>query len=456
MELQFLLEQAQNLKAELDTFRPLDAEREARVLQKLRLDWNYHSNHLEGGKLTYGETKALILFGLTAQGKPLQDHLETSGHDEAIKWIEEIVHKDYPLTEKFIRELHELILKEPYYKKAITPDNKEVLRRISIGVYKSQPNHVKTKTGEIFYFASPEETPAMMNDLMDWYHEKKEDKDLHPILFASEFHYKFICIHPFDDGNGRLARLLMNFILMQFGYPPAIIKTEDKENYFAVLQQADAGILEPFMAYIAENVIRSLEIMLKGAKGENIEDPDDLEKKLALLEHKLKSRGDKIEKTKSNQVLEDWFKKDFILLVEKFIEMNEKFKNLYVKRDYQISYFGSAADVEIYFNKETFQQELLKVAEKVIRFLLSEDENEGIELICNHSVFSTDEVDVDDEQVSVNIRFDTAKYIITGNASDRTLSRLYGKEFTLEEINYVLEGEADALLAEIQSQIEEL
>lgn len=81
-ELLQLLQKAVDLKAQLDGFRPLPPDTEARAMQKLRLDWNYHSNHIEGGQLTYGETKALILFGLTAQGKPLQDHLETSGHDK--------------------------------------------------------------------------------------------------------------------------------------------------------------------------------------------------------------------------------------------------------------------------------------------------------------------------------------------------------------------------------------
>jgi len=82
-----VLEQVEQLKAELDALRPLDGEAEARIMQKFRLDWNYHSNNLEGNSLTYGETKALILFGITAQGKPLKDHFEITGHNEAINWI---------------------------------------------------------------------------------------------------------------------------------------------------------------------------------------------------------------------------------------------------------------------------------------------------------------------------------------------------------------------------------
>ena len=111
MSLLDLLKRAAQLKSGLDNLRPIDREQEARIMQKFRLDWNYHSNHLEGNSLTYGETKALILFGITAQGKPLKDHIEMTGHDEAVKWIEDVVKEERPLTENFIRELNLLVLK---------------------------------------------------------------------------------------------------------------------------------------------------------------------------------------------------------------------------------------------------------------------------------------------------------------------------------------------------------
>lgn len=268
------LQKAEQLKTDLDDLRPLDSEAEARIMQKFRLDWNYHSNNLEGNSLTYGETKALILFGITAQGKPLKDHFEITGHNEAINWILEIVKDKTPLTEKFIRELHTLLLKETSYKEAKTPEGKPTRRKIEVGKYKTQPNHVLTVTGETFYFAAPEETPAKMQKLLEWFRKEKKKANVNPIILAALFHYRFIRNHPFDDGNGRVARILMNFILMQFGYPPVIIKTEDKENYYAVLRLADAGELEPFIEYITENLIRSLEIMIRGAKGEDIEEVD--------------------------------------------------------------------------------------------------------------------------------------------------------------------------------------
>ena len=319
---------ALELKNELDSLRPIDKEKEAIIMQKFRLDWNYHSNHLEGNTLTYGETKALILFGITAQGKPLKDTLEITGHNEAINWVIDLVKGERPLTENFIRELHSLLLKDSY-KESKNADGIIVPRKISAGKYKTTTNHVETVTGEIFYFATPEETPAKMFDLLNWYNQKIKEENVNPILLAAEFHYRFIRIHPFDDGNGRTARILMNFILMQFGFPPVIIKTEDKANYFAALQMADAGNREAFVNYIAQNLVRSLEIMIAGAKGENIEEDDDLDKEIALLEQRLKFSNNKIKGK-----VEDLSVK-LIDLIDRFYSSRSKFRKLYKFHDFK-------------------------------------------------------------------------------------------------------------------------
>ena len=320
---------ALELKNQLDELRPLNKEQEAKIMQKFRLDWNYHSNNLEGNSLTYGETKALLMFGVTAQGKPLKDHFEVTGHNEAIDWVIDMVKGERPLTENFIRGLHEVLLKEPYEVDAQTPDGKPTKKRIHVGEYKSSPNHVKTVTGEMFYFATPEETPAEMTALMGWYNEKIAEADINPILLAAEFHYKFIRIHPFDDGNGRTARILMNFILMKYGYPPVIIKTEDKANYFAVLRLADTGNIEAFVEYIAKNLNHSLEIMIAGAKGESIEEFDDIDKEIALLEKRLSGFGKGIEKEKSFENVEYVYKYTVRLIVLKIKEKLKKFEDYY-------------------------------------------------------------------------------------------------------------------------------
>ena len=349
---------ASSLKSQLDQLRPLSSEMERRIMQKFRLDWNYNSSNIEGNTLTYGETKALILFGQTAQAKPLRDHLEMSGHDEAIKYIEEVVRQERPLTENFIRELHKLVLKEPYQVDAKTPEGKPTKRWISIGKYKTMPNHVETRTGEMFYFASPEETPAKMFDLLNWYEENRELEDLHPVVFATEFHYRFVRIHPFDDGNGRLARLLMNFDLMQKGFPPAIIKTEEKQEYYNALQQADAGQLEYFFDYVCQQVIHSLEIMLKGANGEDIDEPDDLDKKLKLLKTRLgQNANQKVSFKKDDIAILNVIEKSIIPLTSKLEEKLKDFDSL-VKSRIDRTYYADSDAIKINFNR--FVIEILK------------------------------------------------------------------------------------------------
>ncbi|MDH5382771.1 MAG: Fic family protein [Cyclobacteriaceae bacterium] len=337
MTLKETLNIIQQLNTELDTLRPISPEQEKVIMDKFRLDWNFNSNHLEGNLLTFGETKALLLHGITAQGKPLKDHLEIKGHNEAIKYIEEVVKKERPLTETFIREIHEMILKEPYKVDSITPDGKPVKRMIQIGQYKTVPNHVKTKTGEIFRFASPEETPAKMAELMEWLRNELQKKNKIPVLIAAEFHYRFILIHPFDDGNGRLARILMNFLLMMMGHPPVIIKTEKKIEYFKALQLADSGNLEFFINYIAKQLIWSLEIMLKGAKGESIEESDDIDKKIELVKSQLAKENISTLK-KSAATIYPILLKGIIPLLDKFEEKCETLKELFIEFDRQLFY----------------------------------------------------------------------------------------------------------------------
>lgn len=287
MEIQEIIQRVDELKAEIDALRPISPEQEQRIMQKFRLDWTFHSNAIEGNSLTYGETRAFLLYGVTAQGKPFKDYLDIKGHHQALDYLVEFVRQEQPLTEAIIREIHEIILVEPYKIRAQTVDGQPIERTVQIGQYKSMPNHVVTPTGEVHYYATPEETPARMGDLMAWY--RREQGKLHPLILAATFHYEFVAIHPFDDGNGRMARLLMNLILMQAGYPPVIVRLDNRPEYYLALAQADAGDLDNFITLVGNLLIYSLQLFLRGAKGETIEELTDLDKKLALLQKQLQA-----------------------------------------------------------------------------------------------------------------------------------------------------------------------
>ena len=278
-----VIEEIDRLKQELDELRPLSAEVMGRIGQKLRIEWNYHSNAIEGNSLTLGETRSLILHGLTARGKPLRDHLDIEGHDEAVKAIEDAVKSNEAFNQVFIRNLHTVLLKEPYETDAVAPDGRRVKRRIAIGDYKTQPNNVRTSTGETYYFTPLEQVQSAMSDLVDWY-RKKEDEGEHPVIMAATFHYRFVRIHPFDDGNGRMARLLMNMILLKHGYTVALIPREERDQYINTLERADKSEeLTEFILYIAGCCEYSLNLHLKAARGEEIEDAKDIDKEITLF-----------------------------------------------------------------------------------------------------------------------------------------------------------------------------
>ena len=288
------IEAVTQLKEELDSYRPLRADILAQVEQKLRIEANYNSNAIEGNALSYGETRSLILHGLTAHGKPMRDHLDIEGHDNAVKAIEAAVKDAHELNEVFIRNLHRILLKEPYETEAETPSGARVTRTISIGDYKTTSNNVRTSTGEIYYFTPPDQVKPAMSDLIDWYRSTEHEGE-HPIIVAATFHYRFVRIHPFDDGNGRMARLLMNMILIRHGYTVAMIQRESRDDYLNHLEKADRSEdLTEFINYIAICCEYSLTLHLKAARGESIEDADDIDKEIALFKKSLATAGDRL------------------------------------------------------------------------------------------------------------------------------------------------------------------
>jgi len=291
----------QQLFDEWQRLQPLKPEDQTRLTQKFMLEFNYNSNHLEGNTLTYGQTKLLLMFGETQGSASLKDYEEMKAHNVGLEKIKiEALDKERPLTESFIRDLNKTILVENYWETSKTEEGLPTRIEMRVGEYKSRPNSVITSTGEEFKYAAPEETAAMMTTLVAWCNEAMTDSKLTPIEIATLFHYRFIRIHPFQDGNGRIARLIVNFILHRFGYPMVIIHSEDKSNYLSALRQSDVEVgfspsdganaslaqIQPFLKYMVTQLERSLELSIKAAKGESIEDDSDFGKQLTLLKQK--------------------------------------------------------------------------------------------------------------------------------------------------------------------------
>ena len=331
MEIQALIDKINALLQEYAGYQPMPIERQEKLNKKFRLEFNYNSNHIEGNTLTYGETELYLIFDKTTGDHSGREYEEMKASDAALKKIQEQAQdKEQPLTEYFIKSLHELILVRPYWADAITPSGQHTRRQIQVGQYKSQPNSVRLQNGEMFHYASPEETAAQMGDLVQWYRDELEKNELHPVALAALLHYKFVRIHPFDDGNGRMSRLLMNYVLFANDMPPVIVKSADKKNYLAALNKADVGDINAFIEYIAEQLVWSLETSIKAAKGNSIEEQGDLEKEITVWKKGLLS--DYL--AKSAFVLNRLFFEQIQPFVELFRQKMDVFSDLFERCDH--------------------------------------------------------------------------------------------------------------------------
>lgn len=242
--------------------QPLPPEHALRLWQRLRIEWSYNSNHIEGNTLTYGETLLLLIHGRTRGEHLLREYEEMRGHDVAIELVRSLARDDRPLGEGDLRDLNRIVLKEGFWRVAQTPGGEPTRKWIEPGHYKSQPNHVITATGELFHFATPEETPARMADLVHWLRGEMQTPTLALPTLLARLHHDFIRVHPFDDGNGRVVRLLLNFVLLRAGLLPLVVKSRDRRRYLETIALADAGDLAPLAEFFAEALRWSLRLGL--------------------------------------------------------------------------------------------------------------------------------------------------------------------------------------------------
>ncbi len=249
MELKALLAKIDAKRAELDRQRPLSAAEAARLREYLDVEWTYNSNAIEGSTLTRQETLVVLKHGLTVGGKPLVEHLEAINHHAAIGWVEQLAARLAPPGEADILALHRLVLRS--------------IDDASAGVYRQGQVYI---AGSAHVPPPSRAVPGRMAEFAAWLARTGEDQGvdqgLHPVVRAAHTHFWLVDIHPFVDGNGRTARLLMNLLLLQSGYPIAIIRQEDRAAYYAALEAAHEGRLDPFLLLVAEAVECTLDIFL--------------------------------------------------------------------------------------------------------------------------------------------------------------------------------------------------
>lgn len=250
--LSMTLQELSRKKALLDQHRPLSPDLMKNLEDWFRVELTYTSNAIEGNTLTRRETALVLEKGLTVGGKSLREHLEVVNHADAIDWIRERVRqKPAKLGEREILEIHSMILK------GNDDTNAGRYRNIAVRI-----------SGSTVVLPNPAKVPVLMAEFAAWL---AKSVHLHPVALAAEAHYRLVTIHPFIDGNGRTARLLMNLLLMMAGYPPAIIQKRERLAYLTAPEKAQTGgSKNEYESLIYRAADRSLDMYLKAVEGETL------------------------------------------------------------------------------------------------------------------------------------------------------------------------------------------
>lgn len=230
---------------QLNKLRPISSTLLLKLKERFEIEMTYNSNAIEGNTLTLKETYWVIQQGITVKGKSLKDHLEAKNHKEALDYLYEMVEQgsSHTISEHLIKSLHALVIQD--IDKNIAGQYRKV------DVFITGTDHVPPSALDV---------PYKMQELVTW--ARANYKKMYILDFAALFHHKFVHIHPFQDGNGRVGRLLMNVFLMQYGFPLAIIQKVDRQKYYRMLVEADYGRYKPLVTFVAQAVLRSLNIYL--------------------------------------------------------------------------------------------------------------------------------------------------------------------------------------------------
>jgi Fic family protein len=237
---ELLFNKIQEKKKKLDKHRPIPKDTLVKILEDIRLRHTYHSDAIEGNTLSLQETKVVLEEGLTINGKPLKDHIEAKDDAEAFDLMIELAQKKKQITQEIIQRIHETVTKG-----TLTDPGKYRTENVRISGSKTTP-------------------PSYLKivKLIDDYIKDIKTLKMNAISKAAFIHHKFVWIHPFSNGNGRVARLLTNLYLIKEGYPPIVLKKDDRKKYYNMLKQADSGNLNPLTDFIAKEVHESLQYYL--------------------------------------------------------------------------------------------------------------------------------------------------------------------------------------------------
>lgn len=277
----------------LDRHRPFSAEFLKNMGEWFRIELTYTSNAIEGNTLTRQETALVVDKGMTVAGKTLVEHLEAVNHARAIDFVETLrTLERQTVTERMLLDIHAIILKG--------------IDDAHAGSYRNVPVRI---AGSRVAMPNPMKVPSLMREFFEWL---QGDLKEHPARIAADAHFRWMSIHPFVDGNGRTARLLMNLLLLQAGYPPALIRKEDRLEYIQAIEKGQLGKgMNDYYEVIYKGVVQSLDEMLSLLEESEIIARPKLLPKLLKIGQLAQATGESV------STIRHWTKEELLTVAEK-------------------------------------------------------------------------------------------------------------------------------------------
>ena len=423
-------------KAEWDRLQPVATERMQKINRKIRLEWNYNSNAMEGNRINLCETRALITQNITPAGKSFEEVRDIQGHDRAITLVYDWIARKQRLSEIAIRDLHSVLLVEEHEVEAQTESGAKTRKLVRLGRYKEEQNFVAVGGKRVLY-TLPQDVTAEMDKLLTWY-RYESSKGTHPVIITSVFHHRFTRIHPFDDGNGRLGRLLLNFILMEQGYAPLILTVSEREAYIAALRAGDANedALTQLTIFIASAELAALDLHCRGARGENVEEITDLDKEVLMLKQQFKQGEEPLAKTRDS--LTDCLHRSVFPLINRAVQKLSEFDELF-----------SATEISVVADNAGGQREPNEVIPTIERVLHEKQTIGKIQLTFIWRNFKRGGLTIFDHQLGLNFSFQELKWIVTSSR----MERLYQQQLSEDDIRKIVDALRRDVLTAIQQQV---
>lgn len=450
MKWQTSIRRIEEIQEEIAQLGELSKARKQELWERIRLDWNYHSNAMEGNTLSLSETKILLTHGIHAGNKYGRHYEEMKLHHEVLNMLQAIVRAKRPITEHLIRGLHAEMMGEKYEIDAQDPQGNPLKVAGRPGEYKKTQNFVQ-RGAERYTYTAVEDVEPRMQSLIAWLQEEEEKGERHPIELACRFHLEFVTIHPFDDGNGRMGRILMNLILMRMGLAPAIILREEKEEYLRTLIIAqDGGALEPLLDFVAKSCLAAMEFRLKAYRGESLERPDDWEKRLLLFRE-----GPKLPTLEKNGelVYESYYKSILPLFERLKDKLKQNFAPFFCKNQLYYQYETASYERQYdNFMRET-GSDILGILQAVTAYregtLGDELSKVDIQVRFSQGAKPYPQLSRKDLNAKLEVHFDQYDYrLVFGYA---VLKKRYAEEITAEEQATIISTIGSSLAKQLET-----